>query len=263
MVRSLAQLVPYQNIAMPSCNISTTERWVTGAAGLALASLAIAHVVRNRRAWSGASTTEPHGDHRTAAALGLAAGGTLLARAASGFCPVYALLGKGSEDAEWRAKTDSPTTRALSGNRGFRLRQTITIGRPPQDVYSFWRQFENLPRFMQHLQSVYTVDARRSHWVARGPAGTNVEWDAEIVHEEPGKVIGWQTLDNADVASAGSVNFDPAPDGRGTLVTVSLQYQPPAGAIGAAVARLFGQSPSQQIHEDLGRLKELLETSRQ
>jgi len=136
----------------------------------------------------------------------------------------------------------------------------VTINRPPEDLYRFWRNFENLPRFMRHLESVSETGAGRSHWVAKAPAGSTVEWDAEIYNEKEGEMIAWRTLEGADVASAGSVHFEEAPGGRGTLMRVVLKYDPPAGKLGAIIARLFGENPEQQIAEDLGRFKQLMET---
>jgi uncharacterized membrane protein len=153
----------------------------------------------------------------------------------------------------------------LSGRAGadagaVRVRKTITVNRPPSDVYGFWRDVQNLPRFMRHLESVQAMGPRRSHWVARAPAGTTVEWDAEITDDEPHEVIAWRSLDDADVPNSGRVRFRPARGGRATEVTVELEYQPPAGAVGALVAKLFGEEPSQQIQEDLRRFKRIMET---
>ncbi len=221
-------------------NVGSAERWITGAAGAAIAAYG----------WRKGG--------RTGGWLVLAGGGLLL-RAASGFDPVYALLRRDG-DMAWPPSTATETKRALSGRRGIRVHTGVTIDRPLSDVYAFWRNFENLPRFMTHLDSVRAIDDRRSHWAARAPGGGTVEWDAEIIHEEPDKVIGWRSLAGADVVNAGSVNFDEAPGGRGTEVRVSLQYQPPFGKLGAAVAALTGEEPSHQVREDLRRLKELLET---
>jgi uncharacterized membrane protein len=135
----------------------------------------------------------------------------------------------------------------------------ITINRSAEDCYRFWREFENLPRFMQHLESVQTTSDNRSHWKARAPAGTSVEWDAEVTADDPGRFIAWHSLEGADIDNAGIVHFERAPGGRGTVVRVELQYQPPGGG-GTLVARLFGEEPSQQIDEDLRRFKQLLET---
>jgi uncharacterized membrane protein len=147
---------------------------------------------------------------------------------------------------------------ALSGSRGVHVEEVATINASAEQLYTFWRNFEQLPRFMQHLVSVKQLDRRRSHWVAKAPAGRTVQWDAEIINEIPGELIGWRTLDGADVVSAGSVQFKPAP-ARGTEVRVRLQYDPPAGKIGAGVAWLLGEEPSQTIREDLRRFKQLME----
>jgi uncharacterized membrane protein len=142
---------------------------------------------------------------------------------------------------------------------GFRVDHEVRIARSPSEVYSFWRKLENLPRFMQHLERVDVIDERRSHWVAKGPAGMNVEWDAEIVNDIEDQVIGWRSLAGSQVDNGGSVRFDSSGE-HGTLIRVSLQYNPPAGTIGATVARWFGEDPEVTIREDLQRLKELLET---
>jgi uncharacterized membrane protein len=130
---------------------------------------------------------------------------------------------------------------------------------PVADVYRFWRRLENLPRFMTHLDRVTQTPDGRSHWVAVGPAGLAVEWDAEIINEVENQVIGWRSLPGSDVVTAGSVNFDTAREGRSTQVSVHLQYAPPAGKAGALVASLFGREPSQTIREDLRHFKQLLE----
>lgn len=139
-------------------------------------------------------------------------------------------------------------------------RKTITINRPVEEIYAFWREFENLPRFMNHLKSVSKIDEKRSHWVAKGPAGTEVEWDAEIIEEKPNELIAWRSLPGATVPNAGVVRFESATGGRGTVVRVNLRYHPPGGALGATVAKLFGEAPEKQIPVDLMRIKQLLET---
>jgi uncharacterized membrane protein len=151
------------------------------------------------------------------------------------------------------------TKEALAGSAGIHVRESIRLELPIDEAYQFWRRLENLPRFMTHLKSVTETSPRHSHWVAEGPAGTTIEWDAEIINEVRGKVIGWRSLDGADVVTAGSVNFDAAGAGS-TDVSVHLQYAPPAGRAGAFVASLFSRAPEQMIREDLQRLKQLLET---
>jgi uncharacterized membrane protein len=137
---------------------------------------------------------------------------------------------------------------------------TITIKRAPEEVYRFWRDFQNLPRFMSHLESVQVTDDKRSHWVAKAPAGMQVEWDAEIVKDIPNQLIAWRSLEGADVDNSGLVRFDRAPGNRGTEVRVEVVYNPPGGALGAGLAKLFGEAPEQQIKGDLRRLKQVLET---
>jgi uncharacterized membrane protein len=151
------------------------------------------------------------------------------------------------------------TRNALAGHRGIHVRESITLEKPVDEMYRFWRRLENLPRFMSNLASVSESGDGRSHWVARGPGGFKVEWDAEIINDVENKLIGWRSLPGADVISAGSVTFATARGGRGTQVSVNLQYEPPAGRAGALVATIAGREPSQSIREDLRRMKRLLE----
>lgn len=136
--------------------------------------------------------------------------------------------------------------------------KSVTIKRPRHEVYDFWRNLENLPRFMQHLETVRVAD-RRSHWVAKAPAGT-VEWDAEIVEEQANELIAWRSLPESDIRHQGSVRFREAPADRGTEVDVQLQYDAPGGKAGAMIAKLFGEEPMQQIRDDLRRFKQVMET---
>lgn len=152
----------------------------------------------------------------------------------------------------------SDTRRQLGGRRGIHVEQAVTVGKPVHEVFKFWRNFENLPRFMKHLESVSQREGGIFHWVARGPAGSTVQWDARIINEIENKLIGWQSLEGSTIATAGSVNFRETP--RGTEVRVNLQYNPPGGKLGATVAWLLGEEPSIQIREDLRRFKQLLET---
>jgi uncharacterized membrane protein len=151
------------------------------------------------------------------------------------------------------------TRTALGGDRGIHVRESIRLEVPIADVYGFWRRLEQLPRFMSHLVSVTETSDRESHWVACGPAGLDVEWDAEIINEVENQILAWRSLPDADVVTAGSVNFDTVRGGRSTQISVDLQYAPPAGQAGAVVASLFGREPSQTIREDLRRFKQLLE----
>jgi uncharacterized membrane protein len=156
------------------------------------------------------------------------------------------------------ADRDSDTRQRLGGPAGIHVEEAVTVSKPASEVFRFWRNFENLSRFMNHLREVSQREAGISHWVARGPAGMNVEWDARIINEIDGRLIAWQSLEGSELSTAGSVNFRETP--RGTEVRVNLQYNPPAGKLGAAVARLLGEEPSVQIHEDLRRFKQLIET---
>ena len=144
--------------------------------------------------------------------------------------------------------------------RPVRVEKVIAIDRPPEELYRFWRQFENLPRFMRNLESVRIVGQNRSHWVARGPAETRVEWEAEIVDDRPNELISWRSLPGADIENSGSVRFERAPGGRGTFVRVKMQYDPPGGYFGASVAKLLGDDPSTLVQRDLYRFKQVIET---
>jgi uncharacterized membrane protein len=137
--------------------------------------------------------------------------------------------------------------------------KTVIINRSPEEVYQNWRQFENFPKFMKHLEEVRMSDDRRSHWKAKAPAGRTVEWDAEITEDQPNSLIAWRSLEGSDVQNSGRVRFERAAGGRGTVVRVEMQYAPPAGVVGATIAKLFGEEPGQQLDEDLRRFKQIME----
>jgi uncharacterized membrane protein len=155
--------------------------------------------------------------------------------------------------------------RALMNNddaseaRDVHVEKTISIDKSPTELYTFCRDLTNLPLFMRNLDSVTVFDPTRSHWVARGPAGTHVEWDAEIYNEIENELIAWRSTENADVVNAGSVRFQKGPTGHGTFVRVTMNYNPPGGNAGASLAQLLGVEPGQLIKEDLRRLKQLAE----
>jgi len=216
-------------------NISEIERWLSVAAGTGLALYGISR--RRRSGW-----------------MLTALGGMLIERGATGHCRTYELLGVNT------AGTGEDTRRALGGHAGAHVEESITINRPIEELYRFWRNLENLPQFMHHLESVERVTDSLSRWRARGPGGKLVEWNAEIINEVPNKVIGWRSIEGSDVVSAGSVNFEDAGPGRGTHVRVRMQYSPPGGRVGAAVARLMGRDAASDIREDLRRFKQLVET---
>jgi uncharacterized membrane protein len=138
--------------------------------------------------------------------------------------------------------------------------RTVTIDRPREELYAFWRDFSNLPRFMHNINSVAIRDDLRSHWIIEGPAGKTVEWDSEVTRDDPGRLIEWQSLEGASVRNSGRVEFMDSPDGRGSIVRVTLTYDPPAGAVGKLIAKLFQKEPKVQARQDLRRFKQLMET---
>lgn len=157
-------------------------------------------------------------------------------------------------------------TRALKGIAGdlvareVHVETSIAIDRTPAELYAFWREFKNLPLFMKNLDSVAEIGEGRTHWVAKGINGSLVEWDAEIYNEKEDELIAWRSLEGSDVVNAGSVRFEAAPQGRGTYVRVTLNYNPPAGKLGETIAELLRSDPGHLIKEDLRRLKQLMET---
>jgi uncharacterized membrane protein len=210
-------------------NIGRVERGVSLATGLAL----LAYTVARRP--------------KLGLPLGLDAG-YMIYRGATGHCVFYQMLGINRAEA--------------NGHEGILVERAVTVNRPRQELYQMWRDFENLPRFMEHLESVRVDDADngRSHWVAKGPMSKNIEWDAEIIEERENELLVWKSLPGSIVESMGRVEFMDAPGGRGTIVHVSMRYNPPGGSLGAAFARLFGEDPDMQINEDLRHFKQITET---
>jgi len=145
-------------------------------------------------------------------------------------------------------------------NGGIRMTRTITIQKNARDLFSFWRNFENLPQFMPHLKSVRVTGDKTSHWVANGPAGKEVEWDAEITSEHTNDHISWQSSPGAEVPNKGTVRFEELLHDRGTVVRVAIVYEPPGGMLGSKLAKLFGRAPEQMTGSDLRRFKQLMET---
>lgn len=152
------------------------------------------------------------------------------------------------------------TMPGVAGRTDIYLERSIAVGKSPAECYQFWRTLENLPRFMQTLESVQQLDEKCSRWVARGPLGTRLEWTAEITADRPGEEIAWRTLEDSGAANAGSVRFEHAPAGRGTIVRVSLHYSPLGGVLGAGLVKLLGHDPQSRIREDLRRFKQVMET---
>jgi uncharacterized membrane protein len=211
-------------------NVGWLERWLSVLGGAAL----LRRAGRNRK-------------------LGSALlGADLIRRGVSGHCYLYQFLGVSSTSRKNHQAS-------IPYRQGIRVDEAITIDKTPQELYQFWRQLDTLPYFMEHLESVTLIDATRSHWIAKGPAGKHVEWDAEIIGDIPNEMIGWRSLPGSQIDTAGSVHFTPAPGGRGTEVTVALQYHPPGGIFSALFAKVFGEEPELQVREDLRHLKQLLE----
>jgi uncharacterized membrane protein len=218
-----------------STNLSQPERLVSVFAGGALAAYGI-----RKRSWGGAAVA--------------AFGGVLAYRGLTGHCHLYRAIGIPSRSQGKGRNVSVPY------ELGIRVDAAVTIDKPREELYRFWRNLENLPRFMRHIESVKEIDNKHSHWVVKAPARRSVQWKAEIINEVENELIGWRSLPGADVDNAGSVHFKTEPDGKGTSVRIALQYNPPGGLVGALLARLFGEEPSQQIREDLLRFKRLMET---
>lgn len=217
-----------------SRNVGQTERWISLGAGGLLAAAAL-----KRRGVLGAA----------AAALGA----ELLYRGVTGFCPIYGALGIDTAE-----KTGSHNPQAsVPYGRGVRVEQSILVGRPAAELYHYWRKLDTLPQFMQHVEEVTALTDSRSRWRVRAPVGSRLTWEAEIINDIPGQLIGWRSLPGSAIHHAGSVHFD----GRDHLteVRVVLEYAPPARYVGASVARILGEEPQKQITDDLRRFKAIVE----
>ncbi len=230
----------WENLRRPAededeINVGRTERMISG---LAAAAVAVVGLRRKR--------LRP---------FLLPVAGSLLSRAVTGRCSINRALGRNSARKDRRSAVAS-----VPRGEGIKVERGVVVNRPVQEVYHFWRNFENLPRFMDHLESVTVLDENRSHWVAKAPAGTRVEWDAVIHNEIENELIAWRSLPKADVNNAGSVHFNSVGEGA-TEVRVVLSYQPPAGKLGAVVAKLLGEEPSTQVDDDLRRFKQVMEAA--
>lgn len=214
-------------------NVGEIERLVCGIAGGALAVYGL-----RRRSIGGLCLT--------------LAGTAVLHRGVTGHCNTYQALGITTNNTN-AAESEAPVAKDVH------VEKAIAIDKSPEELFSFWREFDNLPRFMKHLESVTCTGINRSHWIAKGPGGKNIEWDAEIYNEKPNELIAWRSLEGADIVNAGSVRFTPL-GVRGTEVRVVLNYNLPGGKISALFAKLFGSEPGQMIADDLRRLKQILET---
>jgi uncharacterized membrane protein len=233
--RNIQNLYEMKEAAEGACcgqNVGGAERALSAAAGFGLA---LAGIRRGRL--PGLILT--------------ALGGGLLWRGLSGRCQMYAALGLNTAE-------HNPAT-AVPAQQGYKVEKTITVRKPPSELYRFWRRLENLPQVMQHLKNVETVDEQLSHWKAEGAFGADVEWDAEILNERENEMIAWRSLPGGDIDTAGSVHFKPLGN-SGTEVTLSMKYNPPAGKIGARIASIFGEDLEAKLDEDLRRFKQVMET---
>jgi uncharacterized membrane protein len=242
----LATTGPRRVPGAPQTNVGGSERAVSAAVG----GLFVASGIRKR------------GLGGLALAL---IGAELVRRGATGHCMLYDAIGFSSNrQPAGDAVTGSPrgdvsgAAATVNARKAIKVERTITIRRPASEIYDFWRDLSNLPQVLDHLESVTDQGNGRSHWIARGPAGTRVEWDSEIVNDVPGQLIAWKTVGDPDVAHAGSVHFTPV--SGGTEVKFVVDYEPPAGRLFAVAAKIFGESPDQKIRSDLKRLKMVCET---
>jgi uncharacterized membrane protein len=222
-------------------NVADTERAVSVAAGSILALLGL-----SRGSLPGL--------------LGIAVGGALIYRGATGHCSMYQQLGINTAEEEQQGAQGEYDAEEEISERGIHVEQAFLINKSPEELYQFWRNFENLPRIMTHLESVRVMDNNRSHWVAKPARITGkVEWDAEISADEPNSRIAWRSLPGSDIDTIGEIRFAKAMGDRGTEVHVSMEYVPPAGRMGHWFATLFGSSPRRLIREDLRNFKRIME----
>lgn len=179
-------------------------------------------------------------------------GGGLLYRGWTGHCHAYDALGIDT--------AEHPDATAIPAKQGVKVEKSLTIQKPAEELYEFWRDLENLPRVMRHLKQVEQLPGQRSRWIAKGPLGQTLEWEAEIINERDAEMISWRSLPGSSVDSAGSVHFKSLPNDRGTQVTVTMKYNPPGGRLGDRIAWLFGADLNQELADDLQHLKRMMET---
>lgn len=211
-------------------NVGNNERIISAAAGAFLLSSGLSNLFK----------------HPLSGLIKTAMGGWLLYRGASGHCPVYSSMGK---------------TKGVAHTQAINIRTSLVVNKPKDEVYNFWRKLENLPLFMKHLASVTEIDSKHSHWEATVPGNIGkVKWNAEIVKEEQGYMIGWQSIPNSMINNAGKVVFHDAQNGEGTELEVVISYHPPAGELGAGVAKLLNPVFEKLIRQDIMNFKEYIET---
>jgi uncharacterized membrane protein len=230
----------WENLQRPASgeaglNVGPAERWISGIAGAALIAYGLGR--KRFRGWL------------------VPLGGGLIACAVTGRSP--AALGLRRRMAR-RAEPNQPTSDGIRRTDESKIEQSVVITRPRDELFRFWRNLENLPRFMDHLQSVTVLDDRHSQWVVKGPGGMRLEWDAEITHEVENELIAWRSLPGSDLEHRGAVHFSPVHNG-GTEVRVILRYQSRGGAAANAISQILGDRPAEQIVDDLRRFKQVME----
>ena len=233
---SIEGLRQYEEAHRPGSeiNVGEVERWASAIGG----TLLVAHGLRRM----------------TFGGLALAlVGGSLVYRGVTGNCQVYKAL-----DIDTSGKHQADDTQHI--HQGVLIKQTVTIDRPAAELYPFWREVENSPKFMSNVVSVEKTGANKSHWVSTGPFGKTFSWDSEIINDQPDRLIAWKSLPGGDVDQAGTVRFEEASGGRGTVVTLEVNYEPPAGVVGWTIAKLLGEDPERHSRENLSNFKQLMET---
>ncbi|OLY93474.1 Uncharacterized membrane protein [Cnuella takakiae] len=211
-------------------NVGNNERIISAAIGAFLLSSGLGSLTR----------------HPLNGLVKTALGGFLLYRGASGNCPMYSAIGK---------------TKGVSHTQAINIRTSLVVNRPKDEVYAFWRKLENLPLFMKHIATVTEIDQKHSHWEAVVPGNIGkIKWNAEIVKEEPGYMIGWQSIPNATIHNAGKVVFHDAMGGQGTELEVVISYHPPAGEIGSGMAKMLNPVFEKIVRQDVMNFKEYIET---
>ena len=219
-------------------NVGNTERIASAVGGGAL----IAYGIK-RGDWLGALLS--------------VVGSSLALRGATGHCQVYDALDVDTSEKSLVGQTKKQAQGWLG--QKVEVVKSITIDKSPSELYTFWHNFENLPQFMNHLESVKVIDEKRSEWIAKAPLGTEVSWNAVISEDRENEKISWTSYGDSEIKNSGSVEFKPTVE-RGTEVKVTINYEPPAGKIGALFAKLFTEEPNTQVAEDLRRFKQLMET---
>jgi uncharacterized membrane protein len=225
MATTTLQRIPGNN-GSANINLNWPERYLSIAAGVKLSFSGIRNIFKSP----------------FSSILKLGAGGYLVNRGISGHCELYSQAGKLS-------------TSPVNVN----IRTSFSVSKPRTEVYNFWRKLDNLPLFMNHLENVDVIDEKRSHWVLKLPTGVaNVSWDAEIVHDEPGYMIGWSSLPDSIIDNAGKVRFRDTEDG-GTLIDVIISYQPPAGGLGVSLAHVFNPLFKKLVDDDVQNFKQYMD----